>query len=105
MASSSLPPRLANNPPSFYMESSSLLPPSLYTIEQAMVAVRSALACQGSTLVSAGPTQALSPRRRRSIQVFPARFKFPLLVKNHQSPWSYDHTAATPRQNPWRMSA
>ncbi|KAE8775777.1 Enolase 1 [Hordeum vulgare] len=50
MASSSLPPRLANNPPSFHMESSSLLPPSLYTIEQAMVAVRSALACQESSV-------------------------------------------------------
>ncbi|XP_044948953.1 uncharacterized protein LOC123398560 [Hordeum vulgare subsp. vulgare] len=53
------------------MASSSLLPPSLYTIEQAMVAARSVLACQGSTLNHHSPwssdhTRAaprLNPRR------------------------------------------
>ncbi|KAI4974840.1 uncharacterized protein LOC123412983 isoform X2 [Hordeum vulgare subsp. vulgare] len=55
MASSSMPPRLADNPPSFSMACSSLLSPYLHTIEQAMMAARSALACQGSTVNHQSP--------------------------------------------------
>ncbi|KAI4995720.1 hypothetical protein ZWY2020_037768 [Hordeum vulgare] len=50
LASSSLQPGLAANPPTFSMASSSLLPPSLSAIEQAMVTARSTRAHQGSTL-------------------------------------------------------
>ncbi|KAI4995411.1 hypothetical protein ZWY2020_035314 [Hordeum vulgare] len=76
MASSSLLPGLADSPPTFSMASSSLLPPSLSAIEQAMVTARFTPAHQGSTWFSPVP-----------------------------APWSSDPTDAAPRQNPWRTTA